>query len=216
MRILFVDDTPDVLTVTGALLGRTFPSAEIETATTIREARERIDRTVRRGGRYDVAILDLELPLDQGQPPKFDYELCVHTRRVFPDVVVIHYSGYVGRKEVQEHVRVVGYDKIIDKVNDGNQGLIDAIRDGYGDKLLKRTEALLGGQVSGVGLIVQRGPARCGTPDVNALVREISRNFGALDQEDQARIRQYVTIERADSGFRVVVGRRAQEGDSPK
>jgi len=219
MRILFVEDIPSVLEETREFLRRAFPSAEIETATNGKEAREKIDRASRTGRGFDVAVLDLSIPADLEAPAELDLELCEYARQAFPDGVFLRYSGYASVPKVQQSAaRSIGYDRIVDKLKDGPRTLIETIRQGYGDKLAARTRAALGGPAAGLGAgsradrMVRGGQVACGTAEVNALLGEIREGFAALDERSQREIQRYVEIKKTPSGLQVIVGRQAKEG----
>jgi CheY-like chemotaxis protein len=214
MRILFVEDSPTVLEATSALLRRVFSAAEIETATTGREAREKIDRASRTGRVFDIALLDLKIPPVQGEPAELDLQLCDYARQAFPDVVVIHYSAWASEQEVQEHVqRLVGYDTIVDKsVKGAPRILMQVIRQGFGDKLAARTRAALGGAAGGPGSgsgaerMLRGGQTSCGTAEVNALLGEIRESFAMLDERNKKEIRHFVSVDETSRELQVTVG----------
>jgi CheY-like chemotaxis protein len=205
MRILFLEDTEDELKNVEELLRVSFYGVDLETATTGKEAREKLDRARQTGKRFDVAVLDMKVPADAGKAADFDFALCDHARDVFPEIVTIHYTAYGRETAVRVHRdRYLGYDKIVDKIDDGPDVLVEAIRQGYSDKLLDRTRMLLGGAFrrSGAGL----ASMRCGTLEVNALIQDITDDFGLLDPLRQVEIQNYVTVEKVEAGFRVSIG----------
>jgi CheY-like chemotaxis protein len=207
MRILCLEDTEDELKEIVALLRITFPGVDLETATTGKEARETLDRARQTGKRFDVAVLDMKVPADADMPAELDLALCVRVREAFPEIVLIHYTIHADEEAVRAHgERYLGYDKIVDKIRDGSRVLIEAIRQGYSDKLLDRTRALLGAafkrSTAGVASM------RCGTLEVNALIQDIANDFGLLDSQRQAEIQNYVTVEedKVEGRFRVTLG----------
>jgi len=210
MRILFLEDTEDEFNEIVALLRISFPGVELETATTGNEAREKLDRARHTGKRFDVAILDLKVPADTNMPEELDLALCERARDLFPEIVLIRYTAYADSKAVQAHGgRYLGYDKIVDKIVDGPSVLVEAIRQGYGDKLLDRTRALLGAAFtrSRAGMT----PIRCSTLEANALIQDIANDFGLLDSQRQAGIQDYVTVDKVGAGFRVTPGPRGSD-----
>jgi hypothetical protein len=169
-----------------------FRGVDLETATTGREAREKLDRARQTGKGFDVAVLDMKVPTDTKQPAKFDLALCDRVREAFPEIVLIRYTAYAGAEPVRaDGGRYLGYDRIVDKIKDGAGVLVEAIRQGYGDKLLDRTRALCEGAFgrSRGGL----ASIRCGTLEANALLRDIANDLGLLDSKRQAEIQNYVT-----------------------
>jgi DNA-binding NtrC family response regulator len=207
MRILYLEDTEDELKEIAGLLRISFPGVDLETATTGKEAREKLDRARQTGKRFDVAVLDLKVRADINMPEELDLGLCDYAKDLFPEIVIMHYTGYADMDAVRAHGEpYMGYHKIVRKIPDGPSALVEAIRQGYGDKLLDRTRVLLraGSKRSAAGLVAMR----CGTLEMNALIQDIANDFGLLDSQRQAEIRNYVTVEeeKVEGPFRVTLG----------
>lgn len=66
-KILVVDDHEIVLSGTLGILNKQYPEAEIVTAQTARDARERVEKI-----RLELAILDLSIPEKLGEPSRTD------------------------------------------------------------------------------------------------------------------------------------------------
>jgi len=212
MRIILLEDTPDELRQIADLLREAFRGVDLETASTSKEASERLDRARQTGKTFDVAVLDMKVPADTDRPADFDLALCVHARDTFPEIVLIRYTAYAGDKAVRDQGgRYLGYDRIVDKIGEGPSVLVEAIRQGYSDKLLDRTRMVLGAafKPSAAGFAAMR----CGTLEVNALIQDIASDFGLLDSQRQAEIQSYVTVDKVGAGFRVSIGPRRSEGE---
>lgn len=105
-RILIVEDQPDTLQQLEQLIREAFPGSQVDVAKTVDEAQKLFDRSLRPLAPYDVAILDLKLPMSMGENPEFDFSIGEAFRDSSPETILVQVTAYdkeLSDKRYREH-----------------------------------------------------------------------------------------------------------------
>ncbi len=111
-RFLIVEDVEDTLEIMRDRLAREFLGSQVDTASTVVEARRRIHEATSKERPYQVAVLDFKLPREAGGYPEIHDELCPLFRDTMPDALVVHITAFDEDKVIRQHVDRIHMDPL--------------------------------------------------------------------------------------------------------
>jgi CheY-like chemotaxis protein len=94
LRVLVVEDDSVAREQLRLLLGEKLPKVEMHMTTTQEQAISAVRRAAAQGREYDIALLDMSLPLRSGEVPEVNQDVYRELRDKMHDAVVIHTTAY--------------------------------------------------------------------------------------------------------------------------
>jgi CheY-like chemotaxis protein len=98
-NVLIVEDREDLCRQLVSLLEEELPGAQIDAAVSVAAGLELISKA-----HYEIAILDLKLPMHAGESDHVNGSLCLALHGASPEALVIHITGYPDEDEIQRHM----------------------------------------------------------------------------------------------------------------
>jgi CheY-like chemotaxis protein len=206
-RILIVEDEPKLLEELRESFRGYFPDSKIELAGAVDDALQLVKAAFSSGWFYDVAVLDLRLPRQEGGHAELDETICREIRDTRRDTLVIHISAYGEEQDVLRHL-----ENYHDDSGDPQSRLLKKGDPEFWDKLEKKAKEYLYG-----GLIEQQmdklfpyprsasAGSRLGarsklsdqgslTLELNNLARDIATYWDHLDEKLRCRIQERFNV----------------------
>ena len=214
---LIVDDNPKVLQWLRECLGEEFPGARIDEAMSYTDALRLAEDIGNLGQSYDVAVLDVYLPIDvysenaaDRVPDLYAKERGQLYRALTRDTMVIDHSAHADREEVRSFIEGLDPNSAVNVV-------IKAVDRGkVADEMMEKARAAVYGrrvEVSLNHMLADRQLASSaargdgGAQDVLDLMCEIRDHWRDLDDEVQRRARLVFDIVERDDG-QIIVNRK--------
>jgi CheY-like chemotaxis protein len=213
-NLLIVEDNEHTCEQLAKLLSDAFPECRIDTAKTIEEGQALLKAAKERP--YQAVILDIMLPLNEQSPKdELDHSLCMSASKLDPKPLVVHITSYGGNERVLEHIRrfhisegmVRGF--ALNKFGKGTpvresfdeEFATDLVQKLgavlYGDYVREETSQLFSTQQAAY----SRRPGRArhsgggGSHRLSTLMRQVSENWGYLQEPERQIVKQYFVVD---------------------
>jgi len=116
-RILIVEDIIGVLRQLAEFLSEALSESEterpkVDTAETVREAKNLIETAYFNRRPYHAVLLDFNLPMDRGHHPEIDESLCLAVRDLMPTALVVHISAFIKDEQIERHMEKLHIETI--------------------------------------------------------------------------------------------------------
>jgi CheY-like chemotaxis protein len=210
VAFLIVEDKQTTRELLTQLFRHDFPEAQIDAAGDYAEALAKVRALGSRGESYDVAVLDVRLPLDGSSPvdeltPRFREARRELLGALGNGTAVINYSATADSPVVQAYVAELrdpnGPKEILIHASAARpwpeEILREARRAVYGRRIREQIQQIHQAERIGaalpVGGVMARGLST-GTQGIGALLRDIKKHWHDLDPEVQRRVREVFDV----------------------
>lgn len=212
-RILVVEDDEHTSTQLRNIITEQIDDVEVETALNVPDAHDLITAAREKNQPYDVVVLDLMLPPEDGLKAELDESICKRVRLTMERTLVAHITAHDDDATVERHLEVVHGPSQIDfsfrlsKDTGKERGrgaysfeLIERLRPFlYGRRIKRQLRALFnGGEVAAYAGMAMRPRGfpddRSKTHELAALTRNISKDWEYLSEGLRTQIRDIFNV----------------------
>jgi CheY-like chemotaxis protein len=199
LRFFILEDDPDILSSLDLLLKTEFRGAETVTATTSKEAREKLEQALEDDQPFDAAILDCSIPYNSGGFAGIQYTAGEAFRDRSPQTILVHFTSYVDEVSIrtaliEKDLRFGSNRMFLQKRNNWPEELVLALHKALETKLEKEVQALnsrsgTGGSFGGLGRDAQAASGDAtATANYSALCAKLEERWPILSEEFRQKI----------------------------
>jgi len=220
-RILIVEDIPDNQQVLSDALTDIYPGWSVDIASTVEEAKTKIQERIDEETPYNVCILDYKLPPKHiGEFPVGSLHLTDHVLEKLPQTLVIKITSYLDDEDFKDkrikpmlaspNMRLRFVPKNLNQAWAQEVGDI-ARRRVLGDPILELMGEIFGEENPSTATgrrarsIALRGKSRSLTQSLAALQYEISRTWPYLPPDIKQKIKEKIRVDESSNPVKIAV-----------